>query len=148
MQLTLHTDYALRVLLYLAHFPTRRVTTAEISKAYGISKHHLVRVVQTLAEHGYVELIMGRGGGIELAKQPRDIRLGEVVRRTEVNFNVVECFQPETSACTITGVCGLTAPLYHARDAFLSELDRYSLADAIRGQSKAKFVQIVTAEIS
>ncbi|MFY9311633.1 MAG: Rrf2 family transcriptional regulator, partial [Bacteroidia bacterium] len=112
MQLTLHSDYALRVLLYLAHFPEKRATTREISKAYGVSKHHLVRVVQTLAEHGFVELILGRGGGIELAKSPRDIRIGDVIRRTEVNFNVVECFQPETSTCSITGICGLNRPLH------------------------------------
>ncbi|MBM3786789.1 MAG: Rrf2 family transcriptional regulator [Acidobacteria bacterium] len=143
MQLTLHSDYALRVLLYLAHFPARRCTTAEISKAYGVSKNHLVRVMHTLASHGYVELLPGRSGGVVLARTPREIRIGSVVRDTEVNLNIVECFQPETSTCSITGLCGLNAPLHGARNAFFDELDKYTLADVIRGQSRAKFVEIM-----
>ena len=85
VQLSLRSDYALRVLLYLGAHPGEVVTTQRISDAYGISKNHLVRVVQTLAGHGYVDLIPGRSGGIRLARDPAGIRLGEVVRQAAIH---------------------------------------------------------------
>ena len=102
MQLSLHADYSLRVLLYLGTHPDQVVTTRDISDAYGISKHHLVRVAQTLGEHGYVELIPGRSGGLRLAMDPAAIRLGDVVRRTEPHLRLVECFDVATNTCPIT----------------------------------------------
>jgi len=144
MQLTVHTDYALRVLLYLAHFPERRIGTEEISTAYGISKHHLVRVVQTLADGGFVHATVGRGGGVTLSLEPKDIRLGQVVRATEASFRLVECHDEATNTCPIVSVCGLKGLLDGALDAFLRELDRHTLADLVKPRSRDKFIQLVS----
>jgi len=145
MQLTVHTDYALRVLLYLAHFPDRRIGTEEISTAYGISKHHLVRVVQTLAEGGFLKVTVGRSGGVELAQEPGQIRLGRVIRTTESSFRLVECHDEAANTCPIVPVCRLKGLLDHALDAFLRELDRHTLADLVRDNSRALFIQLTTA---
>lgn len=145
MQLTVHTDYALRVLLYLAHFPDRRIGTEEISTAYGISKNHLVRVVQTLADSGFLIATVGRSGGVELARAPKDIRLGEVIRATEFSFRLVECHDAENNTCPIVPVCGLKGLLDSALDAFLAELDRHTLADLVKPRSHDRFVQLLTA---
>lgn len=145
MQLTVHTDYALRVLLYLAHFPERRVGTEEISNAYGISKNHLVRVVQTLAEGGYVRVTVGRTGGVQLAGDPGAMRLGQIVRRTEASFRLVECHDEVNNTCPILPVCGLKGILDDALEAFLVELDRYTLGDLVKAPSRERFVQLVSA---
>jgi Rrf2 family transcriptional regulator, nitric oxide-sensitive transcriptional repressor len=136
MRLTLHADYSLRVLLYLATRPERLVSTQEVSEAYGISKHHLVRVVQTLGRHGFVEVRPGRSGGITLARAPADISLGEVFRATEPDFHLVECFDRKTNTCPITPACGLIGVLVEARDAFLAVLDKYTLADVLKRSRK------------
>lgn len=143
MQLTVHTDYALRVLLYLSHFPERRVGTEEISTAYGISKNHLVRVVQTLADSGYVRVTVGRAGGVELARAPEEIRLGQVVRATEVSFRLVECHDLLHNTCPIVPVCGLKGMLDTALEAFLATLDRYTLADLVKPESRENFVKLL-----
>jgi Rrf2 family nitric oxide-sensitive transcriptional repressor len=143
LQLTVHTDYALRVLLYLAHFPERRVSTREISDAYGISKDHLVRVMQTLGDAGFVTVTVGRVGGIELARPAGEIRLGQVVRATEASFRLVECYDAESNQCPIVPVCGLKGLLDEALAAFLRELDRRTLADVVNRDSHAEFVQLL-----
>jgi Rrf2 family nitric oxide-sensitive transcriptional repressor len=132
VHLTLHADYALRVLLYLASNPGRVVSTGEVSDAYGISKHHLVRVVQGLGRHGFVEVRPGRAGGVLLARPPAEISVGEVVRRMEPDFHVVECFDPKTNTCPITPACGLIGVLNEATRAFMSSLDKYTLEDLLR----------------
>jgi Rrf2 family nitric oxide-sensitive transcriptional repressor len=131
VQLSLHADYALRVLIYLGAHPDETISTRRISSAYGISRHHLVRVVQTLNERGYLQVTPGRTGGICLAKDPSDIRLGEVVRHAEPNLRLVECFDEETNTCPIISVCGLRAYLREALRAFLADLDRHTLADLL-----------------
>lgn len=149
MQLSLHADYSLRVLLYLATRPGQIVTTQEISSAYGISKNHLVRVVQTLGEYGYVDLIPGRYGGIRLAMDPDQIRLGDVVRRAEPNLKLVECFDPATNTCPIINVCGLKGYLNEALQAFLAELDKKTLGGLLNPQRRQRlseaFVQLKAA---
>ncbi|WP_257450986.1 RrF2 family transcriptional regulator [Archangium lipolyticum] len=132
MHLTLHADYALRVLLYLASNPDRVVSTGEVSDAYGISKHHLVRVMQGLGRHGFVEVRPGRAGGVILARPPSEISVGDVVRRMEPDFHVVECFDPETNKCPIVPACGLIGILNEATRAFQSSLDKYTLEDVLR----------------
>jgi Rrf2 family transcriptional regulator, nitric oxide-sensitive transcriptional repressor len=145
MQLTRHSEYALRVLLYLGAQPERLCSTREISDAYGISKNHLVRVVQTLGEHGYLELLPGRGGGILLAKAPHLIRLGDVVRDAEPNMRLAECFDRRQNRCVLTPVCSLKPVLKEALNAFLSSLNVYTLADLLASGSRqriyAKFLQ-------
>jgi Rrf2 family nitric oxide-sensitive transcriptional repressor len=131
VQLSLHADYALRVLVYLGTHPGRLVSTQEISRAYGISKNHLVRVVQTLAEHEYVNVHAGRSGGVMLAREPGQIYLGDVVRIAEPNLRLAECFDNETNTCPIAGVCGLKGMLNEALTAFIASLNRYSVADIL-----------------
>ncbi|HZH79271.1 MAG TPA: Rrf2 family transcriptional regulator [Archangium sp.] len=132
MHLTLHADYALRVLLYLAANPGRVVSTAEVSDAYAISKHHLVRVVQGLGRHGFVEVRPGRSGGVLLARSPAEISVGQVVRHMEPDFHIVECFDAQTNTCPITPACGLIGVLGEATKAFLATLDKYTLEDLLR----------------
>ena len=127
MHLTLFTDYALRSALYLACHPDRLVSVDEVGRAYGISRHHLVKVVQTLVELGVVEAQRGRGGGMRLAMPPSEINVGWLVRRTEPHFDLVECFDLETNTCPIALACGLKGALHRAQRAFLEVLDEYSL---------------------
>lgn len=129
MQLTIHSDYALRVLLYLKLHGENLATIRDISEAYGISKNHLMKVVQNLTRLGYVESSRGRNGGIRLALSPAEINLGQVVRKTEPHFNIAECFDVASNTCPILPACDLTRILAEARNAFLQSLDQYSLAD-------------------
>ena len=132
MHLTLYADYSLRVLLYLASNPDRVVSTAEVSDAYRISKHHLVRVVQGLGRNGFVEVRPGRSGGVVLARSPAEISVGEVVRRMEPDFHVVECFNSAKNTCPIAPACGLVGVLHEAMRSFLATLDQYTLQDIVR----------------
>jgi Rrf2 family nitric oxide-sensitive transcriptional repressor len=129
MQLTLFSDYSLRILLYLTANPERRVPLPEISAAYGISQNHLVKVVQGLIEAELIESLRGRGGGLRLARAPGDINVAAVVKRTEPHLNLVECFEKKTNTCPIEPACGLKGALLKAQDAFFAELERYTLAD-------------------
>jgi Rrf2 family nitric oxide-sensitive transcriptional repressor len=131
VQLTLYSDYSLRVLIYLAVDSDRRATIEEIARGYDISKAHLTKVVHQLGLRGYVETARGRGGGLRLARRPEQITIGEVVRATEENLSLVECFDPATSRCAIETACGLRPALHEALAAFLAVLDRYTLADLV-----------------
>ena len=127
MHLTQFSDYSLRLAIYLACHPERVVSVDEISRAFGISRHHLVKVVQTLTDLGVVDAQRGRGGGMRLAMRPSEINVGWLIRRTEPHFNLVECFDPETNTCPIAPACGLKGALHRAQQAFLDVLDEYSL---------------------
>jgi Rrf2 family nitric oxide-sensitive transcriptional repressor len=131
MQLTLFSDYSLRVALYLGTHPDRLVPAAEISDAYGISHAHLVKVVQRLVELAVVETVRGRGGGLRLCRPPGAIQVGALVRATEPHLDLVECFDRATNTCPIEPACRLKHVLYEARQAFLAALDRYTLADLL-----------------
>lgn len=130
MRLTSLSDYSLRVLMYLGARPEGLATIQEIAKAYGISENHLMKVVHRLAQHGFIETVRGRGGGIRLNGRPADIRIGAVVRALEEDFRIVECFDSEGS-CRITDVCRLKRVLHQALAAFLETLDRWTLADLV-----------------
>lgn len=142
MHLTLHSDYALRVLIYLAHFPERRCNTTEISSVYDISRHHLVRVVQTLAGANLICVHVGRQGGMTLARPASEIRLGSVLRITESNFRLVECHEPESNTCPIVGFCGLNGILRSAAEVFLRDLDKHTLADLVSKGGREAFGQL------
>ena len=131
MQLTLYTDYSLRVLLYLGLNTRRMATIADISRSYGISRNHLVKVVHNLAMQGFINTTRGRGGGITLARPAAKINIGDVVRHTEVNLHLVECFDRERNTCPIAAACFLKSALYEAQRAFITVLDRYTLADVV-----------------
>jgi Rrf2 family nitric oxide-sensitive transcriptional repressor len=132
VNLTLHTDYSLRILLYLAEHRDRAVSTREISEAYGISRNHLVRVVQTLDTHSFVKASAGRTGGVTLARDPSKINIGAVVRKTESNFRIVECFDLADNTCRILPACSLRGVLQNALGSFFKVLDSYTLADLVR----------------
>ncbi len=129
MRLTSFTDFGLRALMRLASEPGRLFTTDEIAAEFAISRNHLTKVVRDLAHAGYVETQRGAGGGLRLAKPAETIALGEVVRRLEQRQALVECFRKDGGACTLTPRCRLKARLAAAREAFLRELDRTTLAD-------------------
>jgi len=128
MQLTLYTDYALRMLLYLALKP-EGATIAEVAGRYRISRNHLVKIAHKLGKVGLLETRRGRSGGLRLTRPAKDLNLGEIVRMVEPNFNIVECFDTERNVCAITPACGLRRAFYEAQQAFLKSLDRYTLAD-------------------
>jgi len=130
MRLTVFSDYALRVLLVLASRSDALVTIGDISSAFGISDAHLMKVTHVLGKTGWVETVRGRNGGMRLAADPRKLRLGEVVRALETDFALVECLG-EANQCVLTGGCGLEQAMLSARQAFLKELDRYTLAELV-----------------
>lgn len=129
MRLLVYTDFALRLMMYLSVEPKRGPTVQEIANAYGISRHYLVKVVQNLRRIGWIETTQGRGGGLRLRVPPEKIRLGDVVRATEEDFQLVECFDPETNTCVLAPACQLKAILGQAIKAFLAVLDENTLAD-------------------
>jgi len=128
MRLTLFTDYSLRALLVLATRTESLVTIDDLANVYGISRTHLMKVTQMLGRSGWVDTVRGRNGGMRLAVHPSKLKLGTLIRHLETDFALVECFG-ENNQCVLTGGCELAAVLAKAMQAFLEELDRYSLAD-------------------
>lgn len=130
MRLTTMTDYALRLLMYLAQQPGRLCTIAEAAQAHGISEAHLMKVTHHLGLLGWIETVRGKGGGMRLAREPHEIGLGEVVRDMEPDFHLVECFSTDNT-CVRTGDCALTGVLQGALQDFLARLDGATLADIV-----------------
>ena len=130
MRLTYFSDYAFRVLMYLAITPDRRCTIREISEAYDISRAHLMKVVNLLTRKGLVTAQRGPSGGLTLARPASEIRLGDVVRKTEDDLGLVECFRPDNT-CRLTPSCVLAPALGRALQAFLAELDKQTIADLV-----------------
>jgi Rrf2 family transcriptional regulator, nitric oxide-sensitive transcriptional repressor len=142
MYLTLHTDYALRTLIFLAARNNDISTTNEVSEAYGISRNHLVRVVQTLARNGFLKVMPGRSGGMQLAVSPDKINIGKVFRAAEPSLKLVECFDPESNTCPIASVCGLQNIFGEAAVAFIQVLDRYTLQDVLKECGPHKYMEL------
>ena len=135
MQLTLYTDFGLRMLIALAVSPGERSTVSAVSGAYGISRHHLVKVVGRLATLGYVETLRGKGGGVRLARRPAQISIGQVVRDMEAELGVVECLESDGGHCVIAPACRLKSILRDATGKFLAELDSYTLAEMLTARA-------------
>lgn len=131
MQLTAFTDYALRMLMGLGAVAPEKLTVGQLSAAYGISVHHLLKVANELAALGYVETIRGKSGGVRLAKSPDDICIGAVVRAVEPEFGVVPCLRTGDAPCVIAPACRLKRVLASATERFLLELDQHTLADLL-----------------
>ncbi|MGA7801072.1 MAG: Rrf2 family transcriptional regulator [Gammaproteobacteria bacterium] len=136
MHITRYTDYSLRVLIYTSVREGELATIKDVAEHYGISRNHLMKVVHKLGTAGYLETVRGKKGGFRLAKSPEDIGVGEVVRCTEEDFNIVQCFEPGVGRCRIESACMLQTALHEALAAFLGVLDRYSLADLVRNQQQ------------
>ena len=132
MRLAEFTDYSLRVLMYCAAHPQERVTINALAQGYGVSKNHLMKVVNALARQGWLETTRGRGGGLRLLQEPHSIRVGDVVRATETDFRMAECFDAGSNQCTLTPSCRLRGLLDQALQAYLRELDGATLADIAR----------------
>ncbi len=131
MHLTTFSDYTLRTLMYLALRPDTLCTIEEIASAYGISTHHLTKVVHQAAQAGEIATVRGQGGGLRLARPPEAINIGAVLRRTEPSLDITPCFGSD-SACTIQPACVLQGVFADALAAFLAVLDRVTLADLVR----------------
>lgn len=135
MRLTSYTDYALRALMYLALNRERLVTIQDIADTHGIAKNHLTKVVHHLGLLGIVETVRGRSGGLRLAREPEEINIGAVVRETESDFHIAECFNGERDTCIYSASCVLQGTLGQATLAFLSVLDGVTLADMVKPAS-------------
>jgi len=131
MRLNTFTDYCLRVLMYAGARDGALATIDEIAAAYGISRNHLMKVVLRLGQLGYLETVRGKGGGLRLAMAPATIGLGRLVRETEQDLALVECFQGYKQACAVEPACVLKKVLGEALGAFLDVLDGYTLADLL-----------------
>ena len=131
MRLTSYTDYALRSLIFLGLNRDRLVTIQDIADLHGISKNHLMKVVHQLGVSGMVETVRGRNGGLRLGREPADINIGEVVRHTETDFYMAECFDPGNVGCAYSASCALKGVLGAATAAYLKVLDGVTLADML-----------------
>lgn len=135
MRITKHTDYALRVLLFLAVRRGERVATKSIAEAHDISLNHLHKVVRALGELGLVSLHRGAKGGIELARDPKLISVGAVMRALDDQDTLIECFRPETDQCVVSSACGLKGALRKAQEAFYASLDPLTLGAILKSRS-------------
>lgn len=134
MRVTKHTDYALRVLIFLAVRPGERVSTQTIADAFAISSNHLQKVVRHLGQLDLVTLHRGAAGGVELAREPVEVNIGEVMRALDDREGLIECFNEATNACVISPACELKGALGDAQEAFYASLDSLTLRDIIKGK--------------
>ncbi len=133
MKLTNFCDYSLRVLIFLG-IKKEKASIGEISKAYGLSKNHIVKVVHNLVKLGYIQSIQGKGGGIILAIEPEKINLGKIIEQIEPDFDLVECFNDKRNVCRISPACSLKGFLRQAQKAFLDSLRKHTLEDILRNK--------------
>ena len=145
MRLTTFTDYTLRTLIHLGMHRDRLVTIQEIADVHAISKNHLMKVVYQLGLAGVVETLRGRNGGLRLKLEPEQINIGAIVRASETDLYMAECFNPAGSSCGLTGACGLQNVLVNATAAYLAVLDQQTLASVLpRPRPNAVPVQFYT----
>jgi len=148
MQLTLYTDYSLRVLIYLAIHPDQRITITEISEYFGVSRNHLVKVVHNLGKLQLIQTIRGKSGGLLLAVPPENINIAQTIRQVEPHMNLLECFDSATNTCPITMQCTLKGILFQARKGFMDVLEKYTLADLIANSPSSIPVEVSIAHLN
>ena len=136
MHMTLQTDYALRMLIYLAIHEPRPSTVHDVAESYGISRNHLLKIVLKLRDMGLVATARGRSGGIHLAVPPEKVNIGAVVRDLGDEFPVVECMKAGGGACVLSPICRLKGVVREALGAYLSVFDKYSLADLVANRAE------------
>lgn len=146
MRLTVYSDYALRVLMYLAVKDDGLATIAEIAESYAISKNHLMKVVHELGVAGYVETLRGRQGGLRLAKPAEQIGLGEIVRHTEPDMALVPCFEPINAPCAVLPCCVLRRALMEACESFMQALDAYTLRDLVKPRTPLRALLAIASD--
>jgi Rrf2 family transcriptional regulator, nitric oxide-sensitive transcriptional repressor len=147
MRLTLHTDYALRVLLYAGLKRGTLCTIPELVRNFDISRGHLMKVVHRLAQKGYLQTMRGKNGGMRLARGASEINVGAVVRDMEQELGVLGCLQKEAGYCRIEECCALRSALREATDAFLATLDRFTIADLLQPRQRlTRLLQISDTE--
>ena len=140
MRLTLHTDYAFRVLILATRDPKEKLLIGEVAEQLSISRNHLMKVVHQLALSGFLETMRGRSGGFRLARAAEEIKLGDIVRVTEPNLRPVDC-----TGCLLLPACGLPSIFRRAMIAFLSVLDDHTLADAAKGKISLETILLPVA---
>lgn len=138
MRLTDYTDYTLRVLIYLGLHPNELVTIQQVADGYRISKNHLMKIVNQLAQSGVVAATRGRNGGVRLAVPPEQINIGAIVRATESDLRIVECFDQVNNQCVLSPACRLRKAMHEALDAFFGVLDGLTLADVIANSGQIR----------
>jgi Rrf2 family iron-responsive transcriptional regulator len=138
MRLTRQTNYAIRILMYCAANEGRLSRIPEIAAAYTVSELFLFKILQPLVEHGLVETVRGRNGGVKLGKPAAEINLFDVVRVTEENFAMAECFENDATECPLVDSCALNAALREALNAFFGVLERYSIADLVKARPNVR----------
>lgn len=136
MRLTKQTNYAIRIMMYCAANDGKLSQIPEIANAYNLSEAFLFKILKPIVKHGFVESIRGRNGGIRLARPSADIKLSEVVRITEDNFAMADCFDPDGTDCPLLDHCGLNSALKEALDAFFGVLDKYTINDIANNHSR------------
>lgn len=134
MQLTQFTDYSLRALIYIT-LRKESCTIKDITEAYGISNNHMIKIIHNLAKLKLIKTIRGKNGGILMAAQPEAINLGQLIVQLEPHFDLVPCFNKEKANCCIAPVCKLKSVLHEAQAAFMSVLERYTLADVVSNKA-------------
>jgi len=137
MRLSAFTDYSLRVLMYAATKDGVLITTKETGEYFGISYHHLVKVVHRLSSLGLIQVQQGRGGGFRLAISPEKMKIGAIVRQMEPDLRLVECHSKTGNRCAISSFCRLKGELDQALQAFLQRLDQTTISDMIRDNREA-----------
>lgn len=138
MRLTQQTSYSIRVLLYCAANASDNSRIRDIAATYGISELHLFKIMHVLVESGFIETIRGRNGGIRLARPANEISIGAVVRATESNFYLTDCFDTTNRDCPLVDACGVNRILSEALTAFFAVLDRYTIADVARDRGQLR----------
>lgn len=132
MRLSQHSDYAFRMLIRVALRAPALSTVEEVAQDLRLPATHLHKVAQTLARHGYLHTVRGRGGGLGLARPPEMVRLGQVAAVTEPDFQIAPCMSASGDDCPIYDACILRTALSNAGEAFLAELDKWTLADLLK----------------
>ena len=138
MRLTSFTDYSVRVLMYVGQKDGELASIREVSEAYGISRNHLMKVVHLLGKGDYLDTIRGKNGGFRLGKDPADINIGALIRYTEEDMNIVECFGSKEGRCALKEECRFSGVMEEALQAFLTTIDKYTLKDLLEGNKAMK----------
>jgi Rrf2 family transcriptional regulator, nitric oxide-sensitive transcriptional repressor len=147
MHLTRYTDYEFRTLMYIGINNNRNCTISEIAERYSISRNHLMKIVHQLGKEGMLKTIRGRDGGLRLGRDPGEVTVGEIVRVTEENFTLVECFDAAKNQCQITSACVLSSTVRDALAAFIEVLDSITLAEIIEPE-RGELVKLIGMEIA